>query len=287
MPGRDLPSAPCVSNVPTYRTWSICVSSLIAQLRHLHRQAAHIGRGLAARARSRSCVPGDLLSGRVSIDPTPLTCVAGAVAYGPNGSIVSLRSIDSRTVLSVVEGLQDRPVGVFVFVHDAVYLVSATEHSDPSRRQDWLEICGKYDKNVIDARAGPTRSDLLRRIEADEREIVKVTTACDIDDVPEIEALLKTLAGPAPAFHVTRAIAFILELVPTGISKEAAIATLCETMGISMAQVLAFGDGSNDRGVRSRREAPADRADARGRRLRRCDEQCGRGDAAGGGAFLL
>jgi len=186
------------------------------------------------------------------------------VAYGPDGSIVSLRSIDRRTVLEVVEGLQSRPVGLFVFVHDALYLVSATEHPDEAKRQDWLEICGRYDKAVVDARSEPTRSDVLRRIESGELEIVKVTAACDTDDVPEVEAQLRTLAGTgsSPAFHVTRAISFILELVPTGIScvcatidwpdscsKEAAIATLCKTMGISPAQVLAFGDGSNDRGM--------------------------------------
>ena len=175
-------------------------------------------------------------------------------------------------MLDVVESLQSRAVGLFVFVHDALYLVSATPHPDEAKRQDWLAICGRcvcmsrsrladlsrYDKNVIDARSEPQRADVLRRIGSGELEIVKVTVACDVADVPEMETALRELAGPRHAFHVTRAVEFILELVPTGISKEAAIATLCRTMGIPMSQVLAFGDGSNDRGVRQHPGDPTD-----------------------------
>ncbi|EJD43524.1 phosphatase YidA, partial [Auricularia subglabra TFB-10046 SS5] len=49
-----------------------------------------------------------------------------------------------------------------------------------------------------------------------------------------------------PPFHMTRAIPWIIELVPTHINKARAVGELCEELGIDMRHVLAFGDGDND-----------------------------------------
>lgn len=150
----------------------ICPSG--AELRH-ETDATHAGTG-------KQLISVVHLREVLGLDPSfPAICCQGAVAYGPDGKIVSLRALDKQTVLDVVEGTRQRPFGVFVFVHDAVYLVNDLPH--PTRPQDWLTISRRYDKNVINARAEPARSDMLRRIASGELSIVKMTAACDEADV--------------------------------------------------------------------------------------------------------
>lgn len=49
-----------------------------------------------------------------------------------------------------------------------------------------------------------------------------------------------------PPFHITRAIPWIIELVPPGVNKERAVRELCAQRGLDLSKVLAFGDGDND-----------------------------------------
>jgi hypothetical protein len=53
-------------------------------------------------------------------------------------------------------------------------------------------------------------------------------------------------AFDAPPWKCTRAISFILELVPPGVNKAVAVTALCRSLGIPLSRVLAFGDGDND-----------------------------------------
>ena len=59
-------------------------------------------------------------------------------------------------------------------------------------------------------------------------------------------ALTLDLAAKYPLLGLTKAITFILELHNPDINKGTSLKLICEDLGISPDNVLAFGDGAND-----------------------------------------
>lgn len=180
----------------------------------------------------------------------------GAIVYGAGGKLISSVGLAKEAIRAVVEGLPHH--AVFLFTPDDVYL------TQDDGEQDWLELARRYDHNVHDARETGERDDLLARIEGG-LAIVKVTIGTMPEEVngalvtltsatvlttirSDTLAALTTLHSrfPSSPWKCTRAISFILELVPPSINKAVALTKLCASLDIPLSRVMAFGDGDND-----------------------------------------
>jgi len=63
-------------------------------------------------------------------------------------------------------------------------------------------------------------------------------------DVGVVEAAARELAGEAASVSVSGP--WVVEVSPLGVNKAAALAELCEELGVAAAEVVAFGDHQND-----------------------------------------
>ncbi|KZV91539.1 hypothetical protein EXIGLDRAFT_648125 [Exidia glandulosa HHB12029] len=185
----------------------------------------------------------------LGLEPTfPAIHGHGALLHGDHGELIASHPLAPHAILHIADQMRGR--GTFVFTPDAVVLINA------EAGKDWATVARKYDKHVIDASGPSERTEFLRRIETGEQPIVKITVCTD---TAETEAVFAQLEGhqrelvsssdtskSEPPFHITRAIPWIIELVPPGVDKARAVRELCATRGLDMSKVLAFGDGDND-----------------------------------------
>ena len=76
-------------------------------------------------------------------------------------------------------------------------------------------------------------------------ELLKVFVRAPSMDIEEFFALARTVV-PASIGEVTYSGLGFLEICPTGVTKAAGLALVCDLVGVSAAEVLAFGDMPND-----------------------------------------
>lgn len=129
----------------------------------------------------------------------------------------------------------------------------------------WFLICPKrYESNTVDKSEEPDRSEFLQRVASGEIIVPKVIICLDISELDSMyvlqnfrmqyllymldarQLLEKLSVDPCRPFKITRAIPWILETIPPDVHKGRGILKLCDALGISPSQVLAFGDGEND-----------------------------------------
>ncbi|GAA99807.1 uncharacterized protein L969DRAFT_91750 [Mixia osmundae IAM 14324] len=179
---------------------------------------------------------------QLHLDGCPAIHCHGSLIYDDTGKLLNTFALAPELALGLIAKLQELNLTAFAFTHDEVAVVNREQGG----KTDWVEIGRKYDKNIVEVDV----SAYLASIESGKIQVVKVTGCCS-DEQHLIQKAIDAIQSrfPQEQVTVTRAISFILECVPAKINKARALQTLCDELGISPAQVIAFGDGENDEGM--------------------------------------
>ena len=198
------------------------------------------------------------------------------VIYGGDERVKWSVSLPPSTILPLIEELRLANRATFVFTETRVLLVNA-EVGGP----DWLEIAGRYDKNVEDHVAG--RDAVLADIASGKMTIIKVTV---VAEPLNVETLMASLRTSYPDLGLTRAIPFILELHDPHTDKGTALQYICDSLGLKTENAMVFGDGEND--VAMFRKAGYSVAMGNGMQAAKAaaSHQCPSNDEGGVGQFL-
>ncbi|KAI8825015.1 HAD-like domain-containing protein [Fimicolochytrium jonesii] len=192
---------------------------------------------------------------RRDLNLTPFHCIHtnGCLIYGPNdandGTTLDwAENLETDFVRRVVRENRKRQIGTFVYVTDEVFevVLDARGRVGGPAREDgkgWLEILRAFGEDVKVPPEG-----FLERLESGDVKVQKMVLCVNDPEVPAFRQHLVT-DYPATSFHLTQALTFALELLPLKASKQAALQHICDELGITVDNVLAFGDGENDAGM--------------------------------------
>ena len=107
----------------------------------------------------------------------------------------------------------------------------------------------------------------------------KIMTRCEKSELAARRKMLEQEFGAR--LYVTGSTSQLLEMMPIGISKAEALKTLCEQLDISPSQLLACGDGDNDREMLQFAGMGCAMANAAGRTKAAADYVCGQKNGHG------
>lgn len=155
--------------------------------------------------------------------------IQGLVMCDGRGKVLESRTLERGYVKEILRFAEARGCVVIAFCGDEILCSSRNASTD--RVLDYGEpapiACG----------------DLLEK--SDEYEVNKLLMFGDEDEVAKYRAEAENLLDEI--CDVTVAVPGMLEFLPKGASKGAAVRALCESMDVDPAYVLALGDGDNDK----------------------------------------
>jgi Cof subfamily protein (haloacid dehalogenase superfamily) len=153
-------------------------------------------------------------------------CSNGATVYDLDaGRVVRERSLEAEAAVELVRALRERVPGVRFAVESGAELAFEPEFN----AWDWKPPEGTRLADALELLAAPV-TRLIVRHEAYELEV--------------LEALVRELAGESASVTVPGV--WTVELSAVGVSKAAALAELCDELGLTADDVIAFGDFLND-----------------------------------------
>lgn len=166
---------------------------------------------------------------REIVDGTGLTGVAicsnGAIVIElPEGSIRQMRTFETDVAVALVHALRERIPGVLFAVERELL-----GHEPGFAAWGWTPPPDTRIGDAIDLLDEPATKLILRH-EHHELEVVA--------------ALAREVAGANASVSISGP--WVVEVSPAGVNKAAALAELCEELGLTAADVVAFGDHLND-----------------------------------------
>jgi Cof subfamily protein (haloacid dehalogenase superfamily) len=158
----------------------------------------------------------------------PVICYQGAVVRRPDGTLLREWALPPQVARAAVRLSRELDLHVNLYQDDRFYV----------ERRGW-----GADRYAAVAQVQPeVVADLMTIAERGSTKVVFVDRPARLRS---LEARVRTTFEPAS--RVTFSMPDFLEVVDAGVSKAVALAFVCETHGISAGEVIAAGDGPNDR----------------------------------------
>jgi len=152
-------------------------------------------------------------------------CSNGAIVIDlPEGSIRRMRTFESEVAMELVRALRERLPGVLFGVEREAF-----SHEPGFAAWNWMPPPGT---RIDDALA------LL------DEPATKLVVLHGGHEVEALAAVVREVAGGRADAYVSGP--WVVEVSPAGVNKAAALAELCDELGIEAAEVVAFGDHLND-----------------------------------------
>jgi hypothetical protein len=159
---------------------------------------------------------------------SPLVCYQGALVADPrSGEWLLHEPLDPADGRELIEAIQPLGFHINVYVDDELYVAELNRYSDEYARHARLEAHA-----VGDLAAWLTVPT------------TKIVVVGDPDPLDELSMELQERFGSR--FFIAKSLPTFLEVARAGVSKGSGLHFVCERLGISAADVVAFGDGAND-----------------------------------------
>lgn len=97
----------------------------------------------------------------------------------------------------------------------------------------------KHEENAVQAQSTQGNIDMF----AEDAPIGKMMCMCNPNCILDIEQKLKKAF---PELSIAKSSTYLLEIMPSGVTKSTAVKTLCELWNIPLEDTIAFGDNYND-----------------------------------------
>jgi Cof subfamily protein (haloacid dehalogenase superfamily) len=148
----------------------------------------------------------------------------GIVLDLASGVIRRVRPIETDVAIQLVQGLRERLPGILFAVEREAFA-----HEPGFAAWDWEPPAGSRVGDAVDLLAEPATKLILLHAE---------------HELEVIAAAARELAGDAVSVSISGS--WVVEVSAAGVNKAAALAELCEELGIDAHDVVAFGDHLND-----------------------------------------
>jgi Cof subfamily protein (haloacid dehalogenase superfamily) len=169
------------------------------------------------------------VAARLGITQGPVVCYQGAlVADLESGDWLRHVPMDGEAAAEVVRHVADMGRQINAYIDDRLYV----EHVTP-----WAQRYAEHVEVGIDT-VPDMATEVVRRPPT---KLVLVTSAADVDEI--LPGLQDRWRG---RLYVVRSQPEYIEFVDVSVSKSAALAWLCDRLGIGQDQVATLGDGMND-----------------------------------------
>ena len=153
-------------------------------------------------------------------------CSNGGTVYDlDRNRVVRERTLASEVATKLVHALRDRAPGVRFAVESGAELAVEPEFA----AWDWQPPEGTRIADALELVAGPVTRLIVRH---------------DSYELDVLDALVREVAGESAS--VLRPGEWTVELSAVGVNKAAALAELCDELGVGPRDVMAFGDFLND-----------------------------------------
>jgi hypothetical protein len=153
-------------------------------------------------------------------------CSNGATVFDlDSGSVVRERTLESNAAARLVRALRERVPGILFAVESRAEIASEPEF----RAWDWEPPEGTRFADALELVADPVTRLIARHADY---------------ELEVLAALVRELAGDSASVVVPGM--WTVELSAVGVSKASALAELCDELGLTAADVIAFGDFLND-----------------------------------------
>jgi Cof subfamily protein (haloacid dehalogenase superfamily) len=148
----------------------------------------------------------------------------GIVLDLASGAIRRVRPIETDVAIRLVRALRERLPGILFAVEREAFA-----HEPGFAAWDWEPPAGSRVGDAVDLLAEPATKLILLHAE---------------HELEVIAAAARELAGDAVSVSISGS--WVVEVSAAGVNKAAALAELCEELGIDARDVVAFGDHLND-----------------------------------------
>ena len=153
-------------------------------------------------------------------------CSNGATVFDlDTGRVVRERVLESQAAARLVQALRERVPGILFAVESRAEMAFEPEF----RAWDWKPPEGTRFADALELVADPVTRLIARHADY---------------ELEVLAALVRELAGDSAAVVVPGT--WTVELSAVGVSKASALAELCDELGLTAADVVAFGDFLND-----------------------------------------
>ena len=172
----------------------------------------------------------DAVLGKLAGAPMPGVFVQGCVTCDADGTVLESIELDSVVAQSVIRFAERAGASAVAFCGSRILCSRRDENTDLVLKygEPAPEAVGPMIANVIDEGIG----------------INKILLFCDEKDMPALREDAELMFENDCA--ITTAVPGMLEFLPMGASKGAAVARLLARLGVDPKNVLALGDGEND-----------------------------------------
>jgi Cof subfamily protein (haloacid dehalogenase superfamily) len=152
-------------------------------------------------------------------------CSNGAIVIDlPSGAVRRMRTFETEVAVELVHALRQRVPGVrFAIEREAL------SHEPGFAAWDWTPPAGTRIGDAIELLDDPATKIVVRHPE---------------HEVEALAAVVREVAGDRATAYVSGT--WVVEVSPAGVNKAAALAELCEELGVPATDVVAFGDHLND-----------------------------------------
>jgi Cof subfamily protein (haloacid dehalogenase superfamily) len=159
---------------------------------------------------------------------SPLVCYQGALVADPNsGEWLLHEPLDPADGRELIADISARGFHINVYVDDELYVAELNRYSEEYANHARLEA------HAV--------GDLAAWLSVPTTKIVVVGDPGPLD---ELNAELQQRYGSR--FFIAKSLPTFLEVARAGVSKGSGLHFVCNRLGISAADVVAFGDGAND-----------------------------------------
>lgn len=165
---------------------------------------------------------------RLRMTTEPFITAQGALIGYRDGRILRRLTLDAAVARDAAAVARELGAGM-AFFHDDLIIVDGYAFP-PEQYEAWFGQHGRLD---------PAAAEQL-----DGHLIKFMAIHPDVEAVPTLVAALQTALGPRA--EITRSWHHFVEGTTPGANKGAALAWLCERLGVGQDEVLAMGDGGND-----------------------------------------
>lgn len=153
-------------------------------------------------------------------------CSNGATVFDLDaGRVVRERTLESQAAARLVQALRERVPGILFAVESRAEMAFEPEF----RAWDWKPPDGTRFADALELVADPVTRLIVRHADY---------------ELEVLAALVRELAGDSATVVVPGT--WTVELSAVGVSKASALAELCDELGLTAANVIAFGDFLND-----------------------------------------
>lgn len=158
----------------------------------------------------------------------PIISYSGALILDENRNVLYHKGIRKAEAGRIIDYIERRGFDLTWSIFSLDQWV-VKDKSDPRIIQEEATVRASSEQGGLDSVA--------------DAQVSKVLCICNPDAMPEIETDLKTAF---PDCSIVKSWVDLLEIMEKGVTKAAAVETLCSLWGLSPADAVAFGDNYND-----------------------------------------